>query len=236
MIVRIVIAVFTSLVGGLAYITGLARLMTAFLLGFSALCAIALGVLFIFPEKSAGFLFLPLHQTAPAWPFFAIGLVLLLFVLPLFFGSFHPAPQVEVSAGHFKSLVAAIACYLTSIFGSSVYWFPSDALRRSADADTLAAEVLIGTCLFVAGMTLSAFLFYRATRGGSERHPDLMRRFVLALFAFLQLDKAPLLVTYLLLYSPETGVIFPHLAALTLAAAIPLGLFLLRATLDCRQG
>jgi len=236
MIVRIFIAVFTSLVGGLAYLTGLARLMTAFLLGFSAICAIGLGVVFSLPEKSGGYLFFPVHEGAPAWPYFVIGTVLLALLVPLFVGKWQAAAPVEVRAAHFKSFAAGIACYLVSLFGSSVYWFPSEALRRSADAATLASQVLIGTCLFLGGVTISCLLFYRASRGGSERHPDLMRRFVLAFFAFFQLDKAPLLVTYLLIYSPETVVIFPNMAALALASAIPVGLFLVKATLDSQEG
>jgi hypothetical protein len=235
MIVRIFIAVFTSLVGGLAYITGLARLMTAFLLGFSAFCAIGLGVIFSLPEKSKGYLFFPVFEKAQAWPYFAVGVVLLLMIAPLFLLKSRPAPAVEVSATHYKTFVAAIATYLVSLFGSSVYWFPSDALRRSADAATLGSEVLVGTCLFLGGVTLSCYLFHRASRGGSERHPDLMRRFVLGFFAFFQMDKVPVLVTYLLIYSPETGVIFPHLAALALAAAIPIGIFLVKTTLDSQE-
>jgi hypothetical protein len=62
-----------------------------------------------------------------------------------------------------------------------------------------------------------------------------MRRFVLGFFAFFQFDKMPLLVAYLLIYSPETQVIFPNIAALALASYLPVCIFLLKTTLDCRD-
>ncbi|MFH0784313.1 MAG: hypothetical protein V2B20_20480 [Pseudomonadota bacterium] len=234
MIVRIFIAIFTSLVGGLSYMTGLARLMTAFLLGFGAVCSLMLGVLFVLPPH-ANRLFFPIYQKVPAWPYFLIGAVLAMMIPVLFLLKAKPAAPEEVSSVHFKYLFGAVGGYLVSMFASSVYWFPSDTVRRSADTSALASEVLFGTCLFLAGLTVSCGLFYRASKGCSERHPDLMRRFVLGLFAFFQLDKMPLLVAYLLIYSPETGVIYPDLAALALASYIPVGIFLLRTTLDSQE-
>ncbi len=234
MIVRIFVAVFTSLVGGLSYLTGLAKLMTAFLLGFGAVCSFLLGVLFVLPVD-ANRLFFPIYEKVPAWPYFLIGAVLAGMIPPLFLLKPKPAGIEEVSSVHFKYLFGAVGGYLVSLFASSVYWFPSEVVRRSADTSALASEVLFGTCLFLVGVTISCGLFYRASKGCSERHPDLMRRFVLGLFAVFQLDKMPLLVAYLLIYSPETGVIFPHLAALALSSYIPVGIFLLRTTLDSRE-
>lgn len=215
--------------------TGLAKLMTAFLLGFGAVCSFFLGVLFILPAD-AGRLFFPVYQEVPAWPYFLIGTFLVCLIPPLFLWKPKPVVAEEASAVHFKYLLAAVVGYLVSLFTSSVYWFPSEAVRRSADASALASEVLFGTCLFLLGVTIACGLFYRASKGCSERHPDLMRRFVLGLFAVFQLDKMPLLVAYLLIYSPETGVIFPNLAALALASYIPVGIFLLRTTLDSHDG
>lgn len=234
MIVRIFLAVFTSVVGGLSYMTGLAKLMTAFLLGFGAVCSFLLGVLFVLPANSNR-LFFPIYQKVPAWPYFLVGVALAMMIAVLFLQKAKPAAPEEVSSVHFKYLFGAVGGYLVSMFGSSVYWFPSDAVRRTADAAALASEVLFGTCLFLMGITISCGLFYRASKGCSERHPDLMRRFVLGLFAFFQLDKMPLLVAYLLIYSPETGVIYPDLAALALASYIPVGIFLLRTTQDSRE-
>ena len=234
MIVRIVVAILTSLAGGFSYMTGLAKLMTAFLLGFGAVFSFLLGILFVLPVD-AGRLFFPVYQEVPAWPYFLIGVFLAGLIPPLFLWKPKAAAIEEASAVHFKYLAAAVVGYLVSMFTSSVYWFPSEAVRRSADASALAAEVLFGTCLFLLGVTISCGLFYRASKGCSERHPDLMRRFVLGLFAVFQLDKMPLLVAYLLIYSPETGVIFPNLAALALASYIPVGIFLLRTTLDSHE-
>jgi hypothetical protein len=234
MIVRIIIAGFSSVAAGLSYLTGLARLMTGFLLGFGAACSLLFGVLFLLPADGSRRLF-PVYEVVPAWPFFLIGAALVGMILVLFLVKAKPADSEEVSATHFKYLVGAILGYLLSLFLSSVYWFPSDAVRRAADAATLASEVLFGTCLFLAGVTVSCALFYRASKGCSARHPDLMRRFVLSLFTFFQLDKMPLLVAYLLVYSPETEVVFPHLAALALASYIPVGIFLLQTTRDSQE-
>jgi hypothetical protein len=234
MIVRIFVAVFTSLVGGFSYLTGLAKLMTAFLLGFGAVCSFLLGVLFVLPAD-ANRLFFPIYEKVPYWPYFLIGVVLAGMIPALFLLKPKPVIAEEVSAVHFKFLIGAVGGYLISLFASSVYWFPSEVVRRSANTSALASEVLFGTCLFLIGVTISCGLFYRASKGCSERHPDLMRRFVLGLFAFFQLDKMPLLVAYLLIYSPETGVIFPHLAALALSSYIPVGIFLLRTTLDSQD-
>ena len=233
MIVRILIAGFASFVAGLSYLTGLARLMTGFLLGFGALCSMLVGVLFLFPADASR-LVLPVYGQVPAWPYFLVAAALAAMLLVLFLTKAKPAEEEQVCARHFKYFLGGIGGYLTSMFLSSVYWFPSDAVRRSADPASLTMEVLFGTCLFLAGVTVSCALLYRSSKGSSERHPDLMRRFVLGLFTFFQLDKMPLLVAYLLIYSPETKVIFPYIAALALASYIPVGLFLLKTTRDCR--
>lgn len=234
MIVRILIAVFASLVAGLSYLTGLARLMTGFLLGFGALCSIVAGVLFLFPVDEDRLL-LPVYEKVPAWPYFLVAVTLLAMVAFLFMAKAKPAEEEDISGQHFKFLLGGILGYLASMFLSSVYWFPSDAVRMSADPATLAGEVLFGTCLFLAGVTVSCALLYRASKGSSERHPDLMRRFVLGFFTFLQLDKMPLLVAYLLIYSPETKVVFPYIAALALTSYIPVGIFLVQTTRECRS-
>lgn len=233
MIVRILVAGFASFVAGLSYLTGLARLMTAFLLGFGALCSLVAGIILQLPVDENRLL-LPVYEKVSAWPFFLIAAVLAGLVAALFLMKGTPAEEEEVSASHFKYLAGGILSYLASMFLSSVYWFPSDAVRRAADPSSLTAEVLFGTCLFLAGVTVSCAMLYRASKGSSDRHPDLMRRFVLGLFTFLQLDKMPLLVAYLLIYSPETRVVFPHIAALALASYLPVGVFLLQTTRECR--
>ena len=233
MIVRIVVAVFASFVAGLSYLTGLARLMTGFLLGFGALCSLLAGVIFLLPVDEDRLL-LPVYEEVPAWPFFLIAAILAAMVAFLFLAKRTPADEEEISSGHFKYLAGGILGYLVSMFISSIYWFPSDAVRQSADPATLTGEVLFGTCLFLAGVIVSCAMLYRASKGGSERHPDLMRRFVLGLFTVLHLDKMPLLVAYLLIYSPETKVVFPYIAALALTSYIPVGIFLVQTTRECR--
>lgn len=234
MVVRILMAVFASFVAGLSYMTGLGQLMTALLLGFGAFCSFFFGVLFVLP-LDAERAFFPVYQPVPAWPYFLLGTILLAMIAALFLVKVKPAKGEPVSAVHFKCLVGAIGGYLVSIFGSSVYWFPSDARKLSAGPAALNMGVLIGTCLFLLGISISCYLFYRASKGATEGQPDLMRRFVLAFFTFFQFDKMPLLVAYLLIYSPETGAGFPDIAALALASYVPVGLFLLKTTWDTVQ-
>lgn len=234
MIIRIVIAGFASLVAGMSYLTGLTRLMTGLLLGFGSLSSFFLGILFILPLDSDRLVF-PIYEKVPAWPYFLIGVLLLAMTVALFLVKGRPLMAERVSSYHFKCLLVGIGGYLTSLFLSSVYWFPSDAKRINTDSSALAGEVLIGTCLFLVGVCVSCYFFYQASKGINERHPDLMRRFVLAFFAFFQFDKMPILVAYLLIYSPETKVVFPNIAALALSSYIPVGVFLLKTTLDSRS-
>lgn len=231
MVVRIFIAGFASFVASFSYLTGLAQLMTGLLLGFGAFCAFFFGVLFVLPVDAER-LFFPVFEKVPAWPYFLIGLALCGMIGALFLMKAKPAEGEQVSASHFKYLLAGIGGYLSSLFISSIYWFPSDARRLSAEPSSLAIEVVIGTCLFLLGVSVSCYFFYRASKGVSDSHPDLMRRFVLAFFTFFQFDKMPLLVAYLLIYSPESQVSFQNVAALALVSYIPVGIFLLKTTWD----
>ncbi len=234
MVVRIFIAVFASLVAGMSYLTGLAKLMTGLLLGFGALCSFFFGILFILPIDPQR-PFFPLYEKVPAWPYFVIGLILSGMTIALFLVKTKPVKVEQVSAVHFKYLLGGIGGYLASLFLSSLFWFPSDAEKLSAEPSSLAMEVLAGTCMFLLGISFSCYLFYRASKGISDRHPDLMRRFVLGFFTFFQFDKVPLLVAYLLIYSPETKIIFPNIAALALASYIPVGILLLKTTWDTQE-
>ncbi len=233
MVVRILIAGFASFVAGLSYLTGLAQMMTGLLLGFSAFCSFFFGVLFVLPIDAER-AFFPVYIKVPAWPYFLIGAILVAMTVVLFLVKTKPVEEEQVSAVHFKYLLGGIGGYLTSLFLSSVYWFPSDARRLAADPSSLMREVLLGTGLFLVGVSVSCYLLYRASKGMSEKHPDLMRRFVLGFFTFFQFDKMPVLVAYLLIYSPETEVSFPNIAALALASSIPVAIFLLKTTLDTK--
>ena len=234
MVVRVLIAGFASFVAGLSYLTGLAKLMTGLLLGFGAFSSFFFGILFVLPIDAER-LFFPVYEKVPAWPYFLIGLILTGMTIALYLVKVQPAEGEQVSSNHFKYLLGGIVGYLSSLFLSSIYWFPSDAMKLSADASSLTTGVLIGTSLFLVGVSISCYLFYRASKGVSDRHPDLMRRFVLGLFTFFQFDKLPLLVTYLLIYSPETQVSFQNIAALALISYIPVGIFLLKTTWDTQD-
>lgn len=234
MIIRILIAGFASLVTGISYLVGLARLTTALLLGFGSLVAFIFGLLFLLPPEE-GRLWFPLYGEAPPWPFFIISVLLLGAVFLLFRQKPDFEVVEEVSADHFKFLLGGIGGYLLTFFTAVYFWFPSEARKLEADESGLAAGALVGTSVFFIGLSFSLYLLYRASRDSSPERPDLMRRFVLALFAFLQFDKLPALAAYLLVYSPETPVIFPHMAALALATYIPVAMFLLKTVRGMRQ-
>ncbi len=229
MIVRVLIAVFASSVGGVSYLAGQTRLMTALLLGFGAFVSVGLGVVLMLPEGEE-YLWFPLFGEIAFWPYLVIGLILAGMIPVLFLVK----PQFEmvqnVSAAHLKALLAGLGGYAATFFIASFFWFPSDARRAGSDDSTLSMLMLVGTLFFIAALTVSLYFFYKASQGSSEQHPDLMKRFVLGLFAFLQLDKLPLLVAYLLLYAPEIQTLAPNLPALALSAYIPVGIFLLKTT------
>jgi hypothetical protein len=234
MIIRVFIAGFASFVAGLSYLTGLGRLMTALIIGFSAFSSFFLGVLFMLPVNEDR-LWFPISAEAPAWPFFILAIVLLAMVLSLFLVKSQKGASEHVSNSHFKYLLGGIGGILTSLFLSSIYWFPSDAKRLAVDESSLATQVLLGTGMFFIGISVSCFLFYKASKGTSERHPDLMRRFVLGLFTFCQFDKMPLLVAYLLINSSDTKIIFPGVAVFALSASLPVAFFLVKTTLESRE-
>jgi hypothetical protein len=148
MVVRVLIAGFASFVAGLSYLSGLAQLMTGLLLGFGAFCSFFFGILFFLPTDAER-LFFPVYDKVPAWPYFLLGLILVGMTLALFLVKVKPAEEEQVAASHFKYLLSGIGGYLTSLFLSSVYWFPSDAKKLSADPSSLTTEVLIGTFLFL---------------------------------------------------------------------------------------
>lgn len=234
MIIRVLIAGFASLVCGLGFVAGLTRLMSGLLLGFGALSSFFLGILFWLPVDSERRLF-PVSQSAPYWPYMLIGLVLAGLIVVLFAYRAHPRPKEQVSGKHFKFLFWGLSGYLLSLFVPSVLWFPSDESRLNMDAATLAWGALSGTLLYLVGVSVASYLLYRATRGGNEAQPELMRRFVLGIFAFFQLDKVPLLVTYLLLDAPESQVVFASIGALALCSYFPVAALLLRAAWDSRD-
>ena len=234
MIVRIVIAGFSSVVSGVCYLSGLMRIMSALLMGFGVLAALFFGILFLLPSNDDRLLF-PIYGAGASWPFFLLGAVLAGLIGWLFLDKSQPAGEQQVTASHFKYLGAGLFTYLCALFLPAFLWFPSEERRVASEASTLGLEVFIGVCLYLAGCCIALFLLYRASRGTTSTHPDLMRRFVPALFSVCHLDKMPALVAYLLIYSPETHVIFPKIAALALAAYIPIGIFLIKICGDCRK-
>ena len=234
MIIRVLIAGFASFVAGISYLTGLTRIMTAFLLSFGTLVSFFFGLLFLLPINEER-LWFPLYGDAPSYPFFLLGALLAVMVGALFLAKPKFEIVEQVSRTHFKYLILGLGGYISTLFLASFFWFPSDARTLAADESRLAIEALLGTYFFIIGLSGSLYLLYRASRGSSEERPDLMRRFVLAVFAFLQLDKMPALVAYLLIYSPDAMLVYPNLPALALWSYIPVGIFLLKTTWDTKN-
>lgn len=224
MIIRILLAGFTSLVGGVCFLSGLMRLMSGLLVAFGILSSLFFGIVFLMPA-SEDRLWFPVHDGS-AWPFFLLALILCLMTVWLFLKPKEAAVEEQLGTVHFKYLAGGLFLYLCSLFVPAFLWFPSEEKRLAAEVSKLGLEVFSGVCVYLLVSSGALWLLYRASKGVTGGHPDLMRRFVPALFAFFQLDKMPALIAYLLIYSPETQVVFSKLAALALAGYIPITIFL----------
>ena len=227
MIVRILLAAFSSLVGGVCYLAGMMRLMSGLLVGFGVLVSLFFAVIFAMPA-SEDRLWFPVYGDAASWPFFLLAFCLILMITWLFLAHSKPIAIEYVSRRHFKYLAVGLFVYLCALFLPAFFWFPSEDKRLAVEASSLGVEVLFGVCVYLIGSSAALFMLYKASRGATDKNPDMMRRFVPALFSFLHLDKMPALVAYLLIYSPETYVVFPKIAALALAGYIPIAIFLVR--------
>lgn len=227
MIIRISIAAFVSLVSGFCYLSGMIRLISGLLLGIGFFASLIFGIIFILPDNQDR-LWFPIYGGGASWPFFLLAVCLALLITYLFLKKPTPAERERLAATHVKFLAGGLFLYLCSLFAPAFLWFPSEEKRLAVEAGSLGIDVLIGVCIYLAGTGGALFLLYRATKGATEDNPDLMRRFVLALFSVFHLDKMPALVAYLLIYSPETYVIFPKIAALALAAYILVGIFFIK--------
>ena len=234
MIIRVLIAGFASSVAGVSYLAGMTRIMTALLLGFGAFVSFIFGLFFLLPGDE-GRLWFPVSGEAPPYPFFILGTLLAAMILALYLVKPKFEIVEQVSKTHFKYLIWGAGGYISTLFISSFFWFPSDSRKLAIDESGLAIEALAGTCFFILGISCSLYFFYRASRGSSAERPDMMRRFVLAFFTFFQLDKVPAFVAYLIVYDPDVQLVFPNLAALALSSYIPVGLFLLKTTWDTKE-
>lgn len=227
MIFRIIFVIFISGASGVCYMAGFARIMSSLLIGFGALAATFFGIMFIVPEANRE-LWFPVYGDGAAWPFLVLALVLAVITGLVLTKRKEQAPAETLSSMHLQYIVGGFFAYLFSVFLPAFLWFPSDEKRLSLDSATLGMHVFWGTCLYMVGTIAALYLFYKASKGMVENYPDLMRRVVLALFAVLQFDKMPAFIAFLLIYSPETRIIYPSLAAFALAAYIPVAFFLLK--------
>ena len=230
MIVRIVIALFISLVSGVCYMAGLTRLISALLISFGVICALFFGIVFLLPPGSDRISF-AVSAHGASWPFFLLALILVALIGYLYLhkpkSSSSPGFE-ELGPPHLRLLGGGVLLYVVSLFLPVLLWFPSENTVAGGDQSQLETMVLIGVLIFVAGISVALYLIYRSTRGGTEDNPELMSRFVPALFSVFHFDKVPALVAYLLVYSAEPQLVFPKIAALALAAYIPVALFFIK--------
>lgn len=227
MVIRILLALFASGAAGVCFLAGYARLMSGLLIGFGALTGVFFGILFLVPEQSRD-LWFPVHGTASGWPFFLLALVLAV-MAGLVFTKRKETPEPEAfSTLHIQYCVGGFFAYILSVFLPSLLWFPSEERRLQLSPEDLAFYVLLGTVAYFIGTIISLYLFYKASRGAVENYPDMMRRVVLAIFAIFQFDKMPAFVAFLMIYSPESLIIYPSIAVMALAAYIPVSFFLLK--------
>jgi len=244
MIVRIVIAVFISVVTGVCYLAGMSRLISALLIGFGVLTSLFFALLFLLPPGSARASF-ALSAPGESWPFLLLALVLALMIGLLFY--LRPDSEVPdgddrwtddkprektdwepLCASHLQLLGGGVLFYLFSLFFPVFLWFPSEEAARSSVGRHPEMTVLIGVVIFICGISLALYALFRAAKGGTPDNPYLMRTAVPALFTVFHLDKIPALAAYLLIYSTNPELVFPKIAALALAGYIPVSWFLIK--------
>lgn len=225
MIARILIIAFTSVVGAVCYLNGMNRLMSALLLAFGSLMAFVFGLLFVLPN-SESILGFPVYGQGSSGLFFALAVLLAIGTVLILLKKSDIASYEHIAVEHFKFFAGGLLTSVVAIFLPAFFWFPSEEKRVLVEESALATQAFIGTCFYLVCWMGALYLFYRASRGGTPNRPDLMLRLVLAVFAFFQLDKIPVLIAYLLIYSPETQVVFPGVAAFALASYIPMLFFL----------
>ncbi len=233
MIVRILLAAFGSLVGGVCYFAGLLRLMSALLVCFGILAALFFGVLFLLPANDPRTTF-AVAGPGEAWPFFLLAAALVPLVAWMLLKRTEPAAGEPLDERHWRLLGFGLLVYLLSLILPVVFWFPSDEMRRTWSIGAIELFVLTGVVLFLAGSAGGMALLYRASKGATAERPDQMRRLVLGAFAIGHLDKAPVLVAYLLVFSEEPSFVFSKIAALALAGYLIIAYFLARVSFDGR--
>ncbi len=228
MIIRILFVLFFSFASAVCYLAGYSRIMSALLILLGALASALFGMLFVVPQTSSE-LWFPVYGNWAGWPCFLLATLLFAMSAYTVFSKWNSKSgykSEQVSFLHVQNLFGGVLACIVFIFIASYFWFPSEARRTLYDEATLENYVLFGTILFLAGEIAALYLFYLASKGGLPRYPDMMRRVVLALFTFLHLDKAPIFAAFLLVYSPETQVIYPEAAFLALTGYLPVSVFL----------
>jgi len=237
MIARIVIALFISLVSGVCYMAGMTRLISALLIFFGVISALFFGIVFLFPPDSERLSFAVAAHGA-SWPFFLLALILALLIGYLYLRKSEgdQAPDFEqLDGSHLRFLGGGVLLYLFSLFIPVLLWFPSEKAMANADLSRLEILLLVGVLIFITGVSVALYLIYRSTGGGTPENPSLMRRFVPALFSVFHFDKIPALAAYLLIYSSQPELVFPKIAALALAAYIPVAIFLIKISFDIER-
>ncbi len=237
MIARIVIALFISLVSGVCFMAGMTRLMSALLIFFGVVSALFFGIVFLFPPESERLSF-SVSAHGASWPFFLLALVLALLIGYLYLrrsSDKGPLGFEQLGGIHLRFLGGGLLLYLFSLFIPVLLWFPSEKAMATADFSRLEMLLLVGVIIFITGVSAALYLIYRSTSGGTSDNPSLMKRFVPAMFSVFHFDKIPALAAYLLVYSSQPELVFSKIAALALAAYIPVAIFLIKLSFDVER-
>lgn len=224
MVLRILFILFLSCTASVCYLAGYTRLMSGILVFFGALVSFFFGLLFTMSPESRA-LWLPVYQNGNSWPFYLLSVLLCLLSLALVLSKKKKVSIVSFSKFHFQNFVSGMLAQIVFLFLASYFWFPSAEKRAQLSPSDLSMYINGGTLLYLLGVVVSLIFLYRASLAGIAGRPDMVRRLILACFAFFQCDKIPALVAYLLIYSSDAGMIFPTAAFLALAAYIPLAVF-----------
>ena len=237
MVVRIIIALFISVVSGACYLSGLTRLISSLLITFGVICGLFFGLVFLLPPGSERITF-AVSTEGESWPFFLVSLILIGMIAYLYLhkpkGS-TTASNEELGSLHLRRLGFGVLLYVVSLFLPVLLWFPSDSTMATGNKSQLEIMLLVGVLIFIVGISAALYLIYGATKGGTQDNPTLMSRFVPALFSVFHLDKVPALAAYLLVYSSPPELVFPKIAALALAAYIPVAVFLIKLTFSVEE-
>lgn len=150
-------------------------------------------------------------------------ILIILSILSLFSPKQAPTnPQYEQSKISWLYFFSGLIVFSIGSMATLVFFYAPDVFGHSSTMPTY------GIIANIASSTVSAFLFYMASKYGSVKKPNLLRT-ISSLVIFLFMGQSTLIISLILLYSmpvvPATS--FPFLAALNMVCYIPVATVLI---------